>query len=146
MKFFILAAIATYALAYDPQADFPEGINEDVRLRWKRAEPTREGKRGKKEGLEAIKRDVLMEKLADLDRAAKKKCARGVRKFDAYCHQYKISQKKVDRGEIPKYADFTNEAGECDYDVSEGEELEQLACLGQDCMFDYCLFRRDEFL
>ena len=146
MKFTILAAIATFALAYDPQADFPEGLNEDVRLRWARGEPRREGKKGPKEGTDAITREELKDVLADLDKGAKKKCAKGVRKFDAYCHQYAVSQKKVDRGVIPKYADLTNDAGECDYDVEGDEALEQLACLGQDCMFDYCLHRRDQFL
>ena len=91
-------------------------------------------------------KEELKDLLADLDKGAKKKCAKGVRKFDAYCHQYRVTQKKVDRGEIPKYADLTNENGECDYAVDDGEALEQLACLGQDCMFDYCIHRRDQFL
>lgn len=149
MKFTLLAAIATFALAYDPQ-DFPETITSaDVTLRWDRAEPAREGKRGKKEGTHMKDKQELREELrAITDRAGKKNCAKGVKQFDAYCHQYKVSQMKVDRGTIPKYADLRNvrdddtETYSCDYD----DDLAQLACLGQDCMFDYCIWRRDEFL
>ena len=77
---------------------------------------------------------------------------KGVRQFDAYCHQYKINEQKLARGKIPKYADFTVE-GSCDAYAPEVDEdgeqihtLEQLACLGQDCMFDYCIWRREEYL
>lgn len=47
MKFTLLAAIATYALAYDPQ-DIPEGLSAaDVTLRWS-------DETGKKVGDEAL--------------------------------------------------------------------------------------------
>ena len=54
-----------------------------------------------------------------------------------------IDEEKLAAGRIPKYANFTNADGECDYDAG---SLEQLACLGQDCMFDYCIWRRDQYL
>ena len=52
MKFTLLAAIATYALAYDPQ-DIPEGLSaEDVELRWS-------DETGRKVGDEAMDRAEL---------------------------------------------------------------------------------------
>ena len=146
MKFTLLAAIATYALAYDPQ-DIPDGLSaEDVTLRWN-------DETGKKVGDEAMDRAALKEELKAIDnKAGRKACMKGVRQFDAYCHQYRINEQKLARGKIPKYADFTVD-GSCDAYAPEEDEdgeqihtLEQLACLGQDCMFDYCIWRRDQYL
>ena len=124
MKFTLLAAIATYALAYDPQ-DIPDGLSaEDVTLRWSFDET------GKKVGDEAMDRAALKEELKAIDnRAGRKACARGVRQFDAYCHQYRINEEKLALGKIPKYADFTVE-GSCDaYAPEVDEDGEQIHTL-----------------
>ena len=69
-----------------------------------------------------------------------KTCKKGVRQFDAYCHQYGI---KTNNGKKePRYADYTLEDGTCDY----ADTLEEVHCLAQDCMFDYCIFRKEQFL
>ena len=77
-----------------------------------------------------------MSELKDLP----KTCKKGVKQFDAYCHQYWV---KTDNGKKePRYADYTLEDGSCDYE----DLLEEVHCLAQDCMFDYCMFRKEQFL
>ena len=46
----------------------------------------------------------------------------------------------------PKYADYTDENDSCDvWAADDGTvTVEQAHCLGQDCMFDYCIYKRDE--
>ena len=71
-----------------------------------------------------------------------KTCKKGARQFDAYCHQYGIKEDNA-KGKEPRYADYTDADGTCD---SYTDILEKVHCLAQDCMFDYCMFRRDEFI
>ena len=73
---------------------------------------------------------------------AREKCKNRVKEFDRHCHQYILTQANLDAGRIPKYADLTNHRGVCDF----RDDDEKLTCLEQDCMFDYCLHRRDEYL
>merc|ERR1719330_1758873 len=64
-------------------------------------------------------------------------CLRESKKFDIYCHQYNAGP-----DQLPRYADFTAEGEDGD-----GEPTTEGAyCLAQDCMFDYCIWRRDERL
>ena len=138
MKFALIAAIATYALAYDPQTDIPDRLSEEVTLRWSLVN-------GKKVGTNAYSKRELKARTSGMaTREGKRTCKRGAKQFDKYCHQYMIDQDRVDAGRIPKYANFksNNGEGECAFT----DRLEQLACLGQDCMFDYCIHRREEFL
>ena len=65
-------------------------------------------------------------------------CLKEARMFDAYCHQYKAKE-----GKAPRYADYTE--AEDNRECGQWEDDESAAhCLAQDCMFDYCLWRRDE--
>ena len=67
-------------------------------------------------------------------------CLREARQFDAYCHQYKVKE-----GKAPRYADYTEapDNRQCDH---WGDAKLEAHCLAQDCMFDYCLWRRDQQL
>ena len=44
--------------------------------------------------------------------------------------------------DVPKYADFRLEDDTCDHP----EDVASLQCLYQQCMFDYCLYRRDDWV
>ena len=74
-------------------------------------------------------------------------------RFDRYCHQYRVDDDDIEEGEIPKYADLrrgvdpeTNEKF-CNFDVDDEDGIvDQYYCLGQQCMFEYCIHRRDEWL
>ena len=69
-------------------------------------------------------------------------CIKEAMKFDEYCHQYKIEE---DSDKTPRYADFTDAAGDCGFWSTDGSLThEEGHCLAQDCMFDYCLYKRDE--
>ena len=60
--------------------------------------------------------------------------------MDRFCHQYGVEPGTTD---TPKFADYTgfNVAGDATCDGwTEGEE--QVHCLGQACMFDYCIYQR----
>ena len=62
------------------------------------------------------------------------KCRNGVEAFDAYCHG---------DNKPWKYADYRNgDDGSCAYDHTNS----QIHCLAQQCMFEYCLWRRDQYL
>ena len=70
----------------------------------------------------------------DYSTIAVEKCRNGVEAFDVYCHG---------DNKPWKYADYRNgENGECDYDHTES----QIHCLAQQCMFEYCIWRRDQYL
>ena len=62
--------------------------------------------------------------------------------FDKYCHQYNVRE-----GKDVRYADYTEAADNRDCMHWEGDDdvptNEAAHCLAQDCMFDYCLWRRD---
>ena len=67
-------------------------------------------------------------------------CLKEARMFDAYCHQYKAKE-----GKAPRYADYTE--AEDNRECGQWTDDESAAhCLAQDCMFDYCLWRRDEWV
>ena len=69
-------------------------------------------------------------------------CLRESKAFDKYCHQYNA---KV--GKPVRYADFTVDGDCTSWEDDDGEPTtESVYCLAQDCMFDYCLWRRDEQL
>merc|ERR1711948_27580 len=85
-----------------------------------------------KKGSNAVKKAQLKGK--------PRQCKKGARQFDKYCHQYAI--KDGHRRKTPKYTDYTNADGACDHD----DDLSQAICLGQQCMFEYCIWRRDEWL
>ena len=62
-------------------------------------------------------------------------CRHGAKAFDNYCHG---------RVNAFRYADYRDpETGECDY---EDDIPAQIHCLAQQCMYDYCMWRRDEFI
>ena len=90
MKFTILAAIATCALSYDPQ-DIPEDLVEFVTKRWEWAAHPRRADRSIKVGTHAKDRGELREDLSVVEATEdRRKCRRGVMRFDAYCHQYRV--------------------------------------------------------
>ena len=71
-------------------------------------------------------------------------CLREAKAFDSYCHQYKTKE-----GKAPRYADYTEAEDNRDcshWEDGDGVTKESAHCLAQDCMFDYCLWRRDEQL
>ena len=73
-------------------------------------------------------------------------CLRESKKFDIYCHQYNAGP-----DQLPRYADFTAEGDPsercAEWEDEDGEPtIEGAYCLAQDCMFDYCIWRRDERL
>ena len=110
----------------------PEGMKATFTQRWDMQAAGRRGKQ-RKVGDEAMA-------MSDL-KGLPKTCKKGVRQFDAYCHQYGIKEDNT-KGKEPRYADYTID-GSCD---SYTDILEKVHCLAQDCMFDYCMFRRDQFL
>ena len=65
-------------------------------------------------------------------------CRIDMEDMDSYCHQYGVVPGTTD---TPKFADYTelNVAGDATCDGwTDGEE--QVHCLGQACMFDYCIY------
>ena len=126
MKFTLaIAAVVAIASAGNCRNEYgvkctPPDMKGTATLRW----DTKANGRGKI-GTDAVKK-------ADI-KDLPKKCKKGARQFDAYCHQY--GNDGTGR-RAPKYADY----GDCgQYD----DYLEQVHCEAQHCMFDYCLFRRD---
>jgi hypothetical protein len=96
---------------------------------------------GKKVGSEALSYGAL----ADAGEATWY-CLRESKAFDKYCHQYNAKPNKP-----PRYADFTDGGDEpseicAEWEDEDGATTESVYCLAQDCMFDYCLWRRDEQL
>jgi hypothetical protein len=90
----------------------------------------------------------------------KKQCRKGARQFDAYCHQYNV--RDGHRRKTPKYTDYKIYPEEQpDEEQPDGEQpdeeqpdgfceftdqLSQAVCLREQCMFEYCLFRRNEWI
>lgn len=77
----------------------------------------------------------------------KGKCVASMKAFDTYCHQYKIANGST---EVPKYGNYTNlgegmvgDGTQCD---DWEDDQEKFYCLAQDCMFEYCLWRRDTYI
>ena len=116
---------------WDPKCT-PVGMEGTFTQRWEKKAVGRRGKQ-RKVGDDAME-------MSDL-KGLPKTCKKGVRQFDAYCHQYGIKEDNT-KGKEPRYADYTID-GSCD---SYTDILEKVHCLAQDCMFDYCMYRRDEFL
>ena len=87
--------------------------------------------------------DDAIDATALTDAGKREVCIKEAQKFDDYCHQIKIEEggKKA-----PKYADYTDENDSCDvWAADDGTvTVEQTHCLAQDCMFDYCIYKRDE--
>ena len=129
-------ANSSHALAQEQLTDISESLADEITLRWNLVD-------GRKFGTNALS---FKEKVAATrgmaTKEARVKCRKGASQFDRFCHQYGINQAKLNAGKIPKFADLTNPSGVCDFE----DDLERLACLEQDCMFDYCLHRRDEYL
>ena len=97
---------------------------------------------GKKEGSDALNYAAL----ADAGEFTAY-CLRESKAFDKYCHQYNAKPNKA-----PRYADFTDGSDDPTQICAEWVDddgaatTESVYCLAQDCMFDYCLWRRDEQL
>merc|ERR1719461_305649 len=136
----VLAAVAAYAYAdgdccedigsYDPKC-IPEALEGPDYWEARFTIREREGRKPKKIGSDMIR-------WADM-RLLRRQCRRGARQFDAYCHQYGVRDGHPRK--TPKYTDYTTD-GVCAFD----DELSQAICLGQQCMFEYCLYRRDEWI
>ena len=69
----------------------------------------------------------------------REECKAGADAFDQYCHG------RVNRH---RYADFRDPmSGECDYaEAADGDIEAQIHCLAQQCMYDYCIWRRDQYI
>ena len=79
-----------------------------------------------------VERDIDAYDYESIDRAW---CRHGAEAFDNYCHG---------RVNPHRYADFRNpETGDCDY---EDDIPAQIHCLAQQCMYEYCMWRRDEYV
>ena len=73
----------------------------------------------------------------DYDSIERDQCKLGAKAFDAYCHG---------RVNPHRYADFRSpDTGVCDYD-DEGDIPAQIHCLAQQCMYEYCMWRRDQYV
>ena len=130
MKFsLIVAALALYAQAKFNPKKVPDSMRGMHRERY-------DGEGRQKKGTHA------------LDYAAKAAegysghCLREAWKFDGYCHQYRVKE-----GKDIRYADYTEAADnrQCSqWEFGQGvPTVEAAHCLAQDCMFDYCIHRRD---
>ena len=151
MKLQIFAAIATFANAApalricEPGNFHPKCTPEDLLGDWEpryeteaqqRTFTNRRGKEVTRTVNVRVGSDIADYDLMEAD------CRPVARKFDAYCHQYGVRE-TVDRTTVtPKYADFRLDDGTCNH----AEHLNELACLSQQCMFEYCLWRRDEWI
>ena len=81
-----------------------------------------------------VPRDKEVTGYGDYSSITDQTCQDGVIAFDKYCHGDNNPK---------KYADYRNgDDGSCDYD----ETNAQIHCLAQQCMFEYCLWRRDEYV
>ena len=120
----VLAAIAVSAQAFNPKKT-PDTMKGEHELRWALNESD------KKEGTDAI---IIADAIED---GAREVCLRSVKMFDSYCHQYKVGEGSE---KAPKYADYTDD-GSCN---GWTETNEKAHCLAQECMFEYCLYKRDE--
>merc|ERR1712109_251741 len=124
----IIAGLALSTQAFNPKRT-PESMRGDNTPRFT------EDDNGKKVGSDALNYGAL----EDAGEATKY-CLKESQAFDKYCHQYNAKPNKV------KYGDFTV-GGDCTSWEEDGEPTtESVYCLAQDCMFDYCLWRRDEQL
>ena len=77
----------------------------------------------------------------------KGKCVEAMEAFDSYCHQYNVPNGVT---KAPRYGNYTNlgegvvgDGTQCD---DWQDEQEKFYCLAQDCMFEYCLWRRDTYI
>ena len=131
----ILAAIAVSAQAgrkFNPKRT-PKSMKGEHEPRY-----TIDAVTGEKEATNAI--NVAAE-LAD---GARELCIKEAQMFDEYCHQYKI---EFDSEKTPRYADFTADGeGDCGFwgNIDDNLTHEGGHCLAQACMFDYCMYKRDE--
>ena len=70
-------------------------------------------------------------------------CASQAANFDKQCHQF---QRSTGSGN-PRYGDYTDGINSDGTQCNAWEtDVEKSYCLGQDCMFDYCLLRRDQYM
>ena len=140
----LLASVAAYVYAgedcceeigeYEPKC-IPEALEgpDNWTARWSPKERPN-GKKPKKVGTDALKG-------ADFREIENRQCKKGARQFDAYCHQYNVRDGHPRK--TPRYTDYRTEAGDCEF---AGDDLSKLVCLGNQCMFEYCLYRRDEWI
>merc|ERR1712223_1538958 len=132
MKFSLIIAglaLSTQAANFNPKR-LPESMEGENAPRFT------ENDNGKKVGSDALNYGALIN-----SGEATKLCLKESQAFDKYCHQYNARPNKV------KYGDFTV-GGDCtSWEDEDGEPTtESVYCLAQDCMFDYCLWRRDQQL
>ena len=71
-------------------------------------------------------------------------CKRQADEFDKECHQY---PRTTGNGN-PRYGDYTDGSGNTDGTQCNNwtTDEEESFCLGQDCMFDYCILRRNQYM
>ena len=63
--------------------------------------------------------------------------------FDRECHQFNRSNGSG----TPRYGDYTDGVNSDGTQCNAWQtDVEKSYCLGQDCMFDYCLFVRDKYV
>merc|ERR1712156_602930 len=125
----IIAGLALSTQAFNPKRT-PESMQGDNTPRFTVDD------NGKKVGSDALNYGALVDA-----GEATQYCLRESKAFDKYCHQYNAKPNKV------KYGDFTVDGDCTSWEDEDGEPTtESVYCLAQDCMFDYCLWRRDEQL
>merc|ERR1739844_279858 len=103
----------------------PEGMEDDVKPRFRVKE---------KNG-----RTIYMAKTITKKRQLKgvdEQCKEGVKQFDAYCHQYDGDDDDL------RYTDFKGKTCK----RYRKDPLKLAHCLAQDCMFDYCIARKEAWL
>ena len=125
---FVIAGLTLCTQAQKFIWKVPEAMEGQHRERWTLVD-------GQKVGTDALDYD------AEADTYTRY-CLKEAKSFDKYCHQYTIKNGKL------KYGDFTlsGDSRDCSHWEDGDVTVEASYCLGQDCMFDYCLWRRDQQL
>ena len=122
----LIATIATYATARKYKNP-PESMMGEFSVRWTMENDKKVGSHA----LTATEIDGLP-----------KICRRDAVKFDFYCHQYNVGQ---DSEKSPRYANYMEDSNGDGLETCDvwTQDEEQLLCLGQSCLFEYCICKRD---
>ena len=151
----VLAAVAAYVYAEGECCEdigeyeagcIPEALQGPANWTARFTTEEREGKKPRKTGSDALLKADFKELRLN------KQCRKGARQFDAYCHQYNV--RDGHRRKTPKYTDYKfypepqpdeeQPEGFCNF--AETDKLSQVVCLREQCMFEYCIYRRDEWI